>query len=113
MCLADPWGVRMKSGFPFSRALAAWKKEGMRGPLLVVVFVLLGAAVASSGELSYYQAANCVVESAGTCSPLSKRPEFFIHISGNALTDIGQGTISVLETQKRVWIWHTRRSKLR
>jgi hypothetical protein len=81
----------MKSGFPFSRALAAWNRERVRGPLLAMVFLLLGVVLASSGALSHYQGASNVPQSARPCPPPpGKRNEFFLHNLGNAPTDVCQ-----------------------
>ena len=78
----------MKNGFPFSRALAAWNGERVRGPLLAMVFSPLAAAVASSGALSHDQGdARNVLQSARTYPPPGKYSEFFLHNSGSALAD--------------------------
>jgi hypothetical protein len=77
----------MKNGFPFSRALAAWNGERVRGPLLAMVFSPLAVAVASLGALSHDQGARNVLQSARTSPPPGKYSEFFLHNLGSALAD--------------------------
>jgi len=76
----------MKNGFPFSRALAAWNGERVRGPLLATVFSPLAVAVASSRALSHDQGARSVLQSARTYPPPGKYSEFFLHNLGSTLT---------------------------
>ena len=96
----------MKSGLPFSRALASWNRKRLRGPFLAMVFPLLGVAVASSGALSHGQGDSHVLQSARTYSPLGERNEFFLHNLANALTDDVrvQANRPIFETQNQVFL---------
>jgi hypothetical protein len=94
----------MKSGFPFSRALAAGNRKRMRGPLLAMVFLLLGVAITSSRLLPRYQGASNVVQSARTYPPLSKRNEFFIHNLGvRGQMHVSHANMSVSAIQRQTF----------
>ena len=78
----------MKCGFPFLRALAAWTVQRMRGPLLAMVFLLLGAAVAPSVALCTYRDADHGLLSARICPLLRKPSELIIDNSHNTRADV-------------------------
>ena len=80
----------MKSGFPFLRALAAWTVQKMRGPLLAMVFLLLGVAVASSVTLCRCRRGDREVPRAKIYPLLSKPCEFFVDNSCNAPAEISR-----------------------
>jgi hypothetical protein len=80
----------MKGGFPFSRALAAWNLQKMRGPLLALVFLLLGAVVGSPGEVCRNQSASYARLSAETYLLLSQHSEYFLPKSCKTPTHVSR-----------------------